>query len=134
MVITKDETGRTVTTFADTIWYRRSMTGLTIPVYDDVGTLVIRHDSLEFEGKSIKLTIKNANDVFLKNLKLTAFDPNIWIVVKYLEDKDDATALFMDGAWLGNAAKTSGSRNIYNAIKTWLDLNQPTNLPKESKQ
>ncbi len=116
MVVGRDESGRPFRSFTK-VWYSRMKTSPTIPVYDDRGKLIIWDDSLEFQGKKGQLLIQDVRKISLRNLHMTPFDFNTWVVVEYGVESDISTALFIDGRWLGWASVFGGTRNIFDAVR-----------------
>jgi hypothetical protein len=78
----------------------------------DSGTLVVKDDSLEFNGKKETVYITDVQKILFG--KQGRDFVNNWVKIDYQNGK---TAFFADGSWLGWGGVFGGTRKILDAVR-----------------
>ena len=107
------KSGDSLDTFTN-VWFRnRENLNREIPAYQDVGTLLIAENYVEFIGDKFNITMKTiTNTSFGKQGKDTY---NNWVILSY-EDENGIPqkVYFKDGGMLGHGRKTE---KMYELVK-----------------
>lgn len=103
----------------ETVWYRPDESrwrDLEFVAYRDSGRLVVRADSLEFDGKAGRVRVANVRGVSL--VKQGRDFINDWVRIEYGDAAGAAaTAFFADGSWLGWGGVLGGTRRLFEAVR-----------------
>jgi len=102
----------------DNIWYLPSENrwrDMQMMAFRDAGRLIVRDNSLEFQGKKDNVTITNIRRVSCGRQGRDFM--NKWVKVEY---GDGATAFFADGSMLGWGGILGGTNRIFEVVSKLL--------------
>ncbi|MBC8490606.1 MAG: hypothetical protein H8D45_31710 [Bacteroidetes bacterium] len=104
----------TIRTFG-TVWYlpeKNRWRNMNMLAMRDSGTLVVKDDSMEFNGKKEKVQIAYVRRISYG--KQGKDFVNNWVKIEY---QDGKTAFFADGSWLGWGGIFGGTKKILEAVR-----------------
>jgi len=102
----------------ETVWYlpdENRWRDMNLLAFRDVGKLIVRDDSLEFQGKKEKVVITHVRRISFG--KQGRDFVNNWVKIEYGDGPVFSTAFFADGSWLGWGGIFGGTRRILDAVQ-----------------
>lgn len=100
------------------VWYRpdeNKWSDMNLLAFQDSGLLIVKDDSLEFEGQKHKVTLTQIKRISIGKQGRDFI--NNWIKVEYGDPPGTSTAFFADGSWLGWGGAFGGTQRIFSAIR-----------------
>lgn len=102
----------------NSVWYlpaENEWRDLNLLAFKDNGRLLVRDDSLEFQGAKGSVAITNVRRVSLG--KQGRDFVNDWVKIEYGDGAAPSTAFFADGSWLGWGGILGGTKRILAAVQ-----------------
>jgi hypothetical protein len=87
------------------VWYRSSA-GLSIPAYQDSGTLTIEEGTISFIGKKQSVSGR------VRSVGRTQMGMNRWVHVQYEAEGETRDAYFIDSGLVGWAGVFGGNKRL----------------------
>jgi len=98
--------------------------------YKDKGKLIVRDDSLEFQGNQERVVITRIRRVSFG--KQGRDFVNNWVKIEYSDDPTLPAVFFADGSSLGYGGIFGGTKRIFNSVQLIVKMNSATNSPSAS--
>ena len=102
----------------NSVWYlpaENKWRDLNMRAFRDTGRLIVRDDSVEFQGKKERVVITHVRRVSFG--KQGRDFVNDWVKIEYGNDAMTSTAFFADGSWLGWGGILGGTKSILAAVQ-----------------
>jgi hypothetical protein len=101
----------------ENVWYSppKKLYDLQLLVYRDIGRLIIRENSIEFQGRSQKLSIERVRHISYGKHGRDFI--NNWVSVEYGDASPASIALFADGTMHGWGGVAGGTKRIFEALR-----------------
>lgn len=102
----------------DSVWYlpaENKWRDLNMAAFKDSGSLIVRDDSVEFQGEKERVVITHVRRISFG--KQGRDFVNNWVKIEYGDGALPSSAFFADGSWLGWGGLLGGTKRILDAVQ-----------------